>query len=484
MNIKVLALPVLLVAALFTACDSDTLDIGQSLTDNSDKLNISTDTFNILGSRTIVADSVLANSVTGYLGRVRDPETGALTTADFMSQYRIQDNYKLPALDSIVSKTAEGAYADSCLLQLNFYGYFGYSLSQMKMTAYELDHPLEENHNYYTNFDIQKEGYLRTNGLSQSRSFTLADLSSASSTGAKGTRFQNNIIVRLNKPYTDKEGKKYNNYGTYIMRMYYRHPEYFRNSYTFTKYVCPGFYFKTTGGEGVMAYVNMSNMYVYFRFQENDTTVSNGQMMMAGTEEVLQTTHIINDVEKMKELAADNKCTYVKSPAGLFTELTLPVSEIVSGHENDSLNSVKLRIPRIVNTVGSKYSLNVPGYLLMIPKSKLKKFFEDGDLPDNKTSYITSFGGTNRNEYVFNNISSLITSLYQNRANGGEDWNKVVLIPVTPTYTTRTSSSGTTTQVLTKLVHNLSMSSTRLVGGSENPNEKLTVSVVYSKFNR
>lgn len=465
----------------FIACDDTTDDIGQSIISHGEKLDITTDTFTVLGSRTIVADSVLANSVTGYLGRVKDPETGALTTADFMSQFRIQDNYRFPAIDSVMSKDANGAIADSCFLQLNFFGYFGDSLSQMKLTAYEMDHPLEENVSYYSNYDLEKRGYIRKDGLSQSRSYTLANMS-FSDDQRSSSSYQNNLIIRLNKPYTDKNGNHYNNYGTYIMRMYYQHPEYFRNSYTFTKYVCPGFYLKTTGGEGALAYVNLSNLYVYFKYKENDTLTVTGQAMMAGTEEVLQSTHIINDQNKMSQLASDTKCTYVKSPAGLFTEITLPVNEIIQGHEKDSLSSVKLVVNRIVNSEHSRYSLPVPTYMLLIPKSEMYSFFENGDLPDNKTSYLASYGGASSNNYTYNNIEGVVRYMYDNHKDGDADWNKVVLIPVTPSYTTRTSY-GQTTQVLTKLVHDMTMGSTKLIGGSDNPNEPMKVTVVYSKFN-
>ena len=59
-----------------------------------------------------------------------------------------------------------------------------------------------------------------------------------------------------------------------------------------------------------------------------------------------------------------------------------------------------------------------------------------------------------------------------------ENWNKVVLVPVDM----QTSSSSSTTAI-TKISHNMSMSSTRLVGGPDNPYSPLTISVIYSKFN-
>ena len=61
---------------LLVSCDDTTDTIGGSLVDSSDRLEISTDTFTV-STQSIIADSVLSRNVTGYLGKVRDPETGA-----------------------------------------------------------------------------------------------------------------------------------------------------------------------------------------------------------------------------------------------------------------------------------------------------------------------------------------------------------------------------------------------------------------------
>ena len=57
------------------------------------------------------------------------------------------------------------------------------------------------------------------------------------------------------------------------------------------------------------------------------------------------------------------------------------------------------------------------------------------------------------------------------------DWNKVVLVPVSTEYVTVGQN-----QVLAKVSHDMSMTSTRLVGGSANPNQPIRISVIYSKF--
>ena len=119
----------------------------------------------------------------------------------------------------------------------------------------------------------------------------------------------------------------------------------------------------------------------------------------------------------------------------------------------------------------------------MIPKDSLYSFFENGDIIDYEKSFLASYNSAN--QYVFNNISGIITYMYDAKVNGlasdpdwlakHEDWNKVVVIPVSLTL-------NSSDQVV-KIVHDMSLTSTRLVGGSENMNGPIKLSVIYSKFN-
>ena len=58
--------------------------------------------------------------------------------------------------------------------------------------------------------------------------------------------YLNNIRIPLCSPYKAKDGKTYNNYGTYLLRQYYDKASSYRNSYTFAHEVCPGFFFEIT----------------------------------------------------------------------------------------------------------------------------------------------------------------------------------------------------------------------------------------------
>lgn len=463
------------------SCDDTTDSIGNSLTDNMDMLKVTTDTFNV-ATRSIVADSVLSRSTTGYLGKIRDIETGNYITGDFMAQFSTLENYKLPEKDSIVSLQDGEVIADSCSIRLFYTDYYGDSLATMNITAYEMNEPMKEGVKYYSNFDPIAEGLIRNDGMKVNKTYTLTDLSISDEDRADESSYTPNIKINLNKPYTDKNGVTYNNYGTYIMRMYYEDPDRFKNSYNFIHEVCPGFYFKTNDGIGSMAYITVSQLNIYFRYLNDSTYV--GTTSFSATEEVLQTTNISNDKQNIADLANDNTCTYLKTPAGIFTEITLPVDEITENHSNDTINTAKISLTRINNNTHDEYSLSAPSTLLMIPKDSLYTFFENGDNVDYKKSFIATYSSST-NQYTFNNISGMITymadikkkGLAENSSwlNEHPDWNRVVVIPVS--VTTNSSSQ------IVKIVHDMSLTSTKLVGGSENPYEPIKLNVIYSKFN-
>lgn len=499
-----------LVALAMTACDDTTESIGSSLA--SDGISIETDTFDV-ATRSIIADSVLSRNATGYLGKVRDPETGAYITGDFMAQFNSLENYEFPPLDSLVTYDAQGnrvfgskgtIKVDSCEIRLFYSKSYGDTTQTMKITAYEMDKAMNEDRNYYSNFDPMTNGYVRKDGLHKDKVYNLVDYNVAKNK-RDTVGYTPYINIKLNEAYTDKNGRQYNNYGSYVMQSYYDHPSYFKNAYTFRNNVVPGFFFKQRSGLGNMAYINNSQLNIYFKYKgqvaytdsvggkavkQYRDTIYDGITVFWGTEEVLQTTTITNDRQTISQLAADESCTYLKTPAGLFTEMMLPVAEIMKGHEKDTVTSAKVTLQRINNTTTSNYAFDVPQTILMIPKDSLYSFFENGELYNNKNSYVATWSYKKSrtapsydNSYTFNNISGMISTMYHSYQNGSKsaDWNKVVLVPVTLTTTKASSSSGTTTSKVTKVTNDMSLTSTRLVKGSA-ANSPIKISVIYSKF--
>ena len=470
-----------------SSCDEDTTTVGYTLTSDVDQFTIATDTFSV-ATRSIIADSVLARSSYSYLGRVRDPETGSYITCHYTTQFNLLENEKdihFPPLDSITSLDADGLpMADSCVINVIVEAFQGDSLAAMKLQLCELDKPIAENVLYYSNFDPEAAGYVRSVGLHQNKVFSITNLQLSDSTRAvrRTNGLASYFSIPLNKEYTDRDGKTYNNFGTYIMRKYYEHPEYFKNSINFAHHVCPGFYLKTTDGSGVIAEISSTQLLTYYKFRENDSTFV-GSKMFSSTEEVLQTTLINNDKSTIQRLVEDNSCTYLKTPAGIFTEVTLPVDSIKRGrslndeHLKDTIASARIVFQTMRETSNnSEYVLTEPTNLLMIERDSLYTFFNNGHLPNSTTSFIASYNSSTK-VYTFSNIASLINHMWQRR-NSSANWNKVVLIPV---EVNTTSSSTSTSSTVVSVNNAMDISSVRLIGGSENRHAPVRISVIYNK---
>jgi hypothetical protein len=472
-------------SVMFTisSCDEDTASIGKTLTSNVDLFTIVSDTFDV-SSKSLVVDAVLSNSTYGYLGRIKDPETSAYITSDYMTQFATLEN----AIDSIfypkenVMSMKDGKeVADSCYISIMLKGFTGDSLASMKMTISELDRPIDDTKKYYTNFDPEAEGYIRTDGLKYNVMYSVTDMMDSDSVrnAEKGSY---SINIKLDKPYKAKNGKEYDNYGTYLLQTYYEHPEYFKNPSEFTKNVCPGFYFKTTDGLGMMAEIETSRLSVFYRIMNEDKKEYNVYSLFYSTQEVLQTSHIVNDVDRIKELAEEKECTYLKTPAGIYTEVELPVDDIKLNHENDTITSAKIVFHKLNDKMElSEKLLKDPTTLLMVEKDSLKNFFEDREVANNITSFLATLS-TTYNSYTFNNISSLINYLYMKKTEGGANftkehpnWNKVVLVPV------QTTAGSTATTTVSAVNNEMSITSSRLVGGEENILEPIRISVIYNK---
>lgn len=466
--------------AIFS-CSEDTKNVGTTLTNDVDKFVITSDTFKV-ATRSIVADSVLSHSSYCYLGRVKDPETGSYVTASYSSQFAIleDEDYFIPDKNLIISRDEKGEpCADSCSLRIIIRDFLGDSLAAMKLMISELDKPIKENQLYYTNFDPEAHNYIRKNGISKKKMYSIVDLTDSDSIRNKQRQgaYYYDITIPLNDPYIDKNGKEYKNYGTYIMHKYYENPSYFKSSQAFAKNVCPGFYFKTVDGLGQMAEIAYTQLITYYEWKVDESLIVFDDEKFNGTEEVLQTNLFKSDEENIERLASDDSHTYLKAPEGIFTEVTFPIENIKQGHENDSIVSAKIIFRRMNDTnVLSDVMLTEPQNLLLVERDSLYSFFEDRSLPNNKTSYLATYSQA-KNSYTFGNVSALINHMYSLRGKT-KNWNKAVLVPV---EVTTTSSSTSASATVAGVNNSLRMTSVRLVGGSKNEHEPVRISIVYNR---
>ena len=119
----------------------------------------------------------------------------------------------------------------------------------------------------------------------------------------------------------------------------------------------------------------------------------------------------------------------------------------------------------------------------------MQDFFRKNNITDDTESFAASYS-SKYGTYTFNNIAALVEKAWSDRkewlddnnktgteadlaeyANSHPDWNKVVLIPVTPV-------TGTQSTVLSYTL-DIKMHQVKLVGGANN---KLKVKIIRSRF--
>ena len=468
---KKLSLYILLAMGL-AACDDTTNNIGVYM--ESDNINASTSIYEAT-TRSILADSVLGNSNNSYLGRMIDPETHMVIKAEFLAQFSTLEDYSFPDYDLVVKDDRGEVQADSIEIRLYYNKFYGDDNNPIKVDIYELDttNVIREDSSYYSNADLTYYINSKADGPISQKVFTAKDFI-LSDDELESDSYTPNIRIMLPKEY-----------GSFIMKKYYENPDYFKNSYNFIRHVCPGFYFKIADGYGTMVKMRVGALNLYFKYRDAaKDTVYVGMSRFAATPEVLQNTYIENDNALRSWMENETSCTYLKTPAGIFTEMTLPIDQIYDGHENDSISQAQISLYRYNTQADQSIAFDIPQTLLLVPKQEIHSFFEERKVPDNKTSYVASFNSS-YNTYTFSNISNLIAYCRRHRneeaAKAGvtpeewvltnEDWNKVVFIPV---ETNEDNSNN-----IVSVTHDMGLGSARLVGGN---NDKIQMQVIYSSF--
>lgn len=436
------------------SCDDDVSTLGINMMPPTDLVTSKDTTYSVKTQSYAVGDAVLARTNMSYLGCFTDPETGTTVKSDFLAQLHCDEHFSFP----------EKITNDECTdfeLKLFIDKFVGDSLATFKLSVYELSEQLDPNADYYTNIN-PKDYYDPSSEPLTTKWFTLSDRTIDDSE-RWGNNYYHNIKVSLPTEL-----------GTKIIKDYRNNPEHFANTAAWTNSGNPcskGLYFKLEQGDGAMAYIYLVQMNIYFQYYDEEYKKDTlGLCELAATEEVVEATRFENT--NLDKLLADTGSTYLKCPAGIFTMATIPADEINS---QDTINSAKLTFTRYNDRVQSAFKLDIPKTILLVRLDDyLNGFFENYQVSDNQTSYVTTFN-SNSNTYTFNNVARLVTKMVQEKKDGTatENWNKVLLIPVETTYDSSNS--------LIKLNHDFSMSSARLVGGD---NDDVNLEVIYSTFNR
>ncbi len=527
-----------LLAITFWGCDDNTAGLGLEMFPGSDQnINGKLSTFDVT-TESVHAGKIYAMSNVGYVGKFTD-ETFGTYQAGFLAQLNCPQGMIFPEafsgttasgkgkmmtnFDNVadgvsgnytIIKDKNGKPIGNC--QINIYlwydSYFGDSLTACRLSMYVLDKKKgnkywsEDPDAHYTNID-PTEYYDSTTSLLGSKSYTAVDLSISDSIRNLST-YTPYIRITLDQTKTQDLGLKLLEGG--------------RTEDLYKKFqsIFPGVYVKSDYGDGTILYASSIQMDVAFLEHARDsitggllhTSTGKDSVIYTGrsftsTREIIQANRLENDTEKIQECINDPKCTYLKSPAGIFTQLTLPVSQIAEKLQGDTLNAVKLGIPIYNETSDKKFGMSTPKNVLLIRKKYKDSFFKKNKLSDGITSSLFSPTTTGFTQYTFNNITQMINDCLKDgerekaekrlpmtlkitnslgeekelRVNTIEewekysDWNKFILIPVLVTTDSSSSNNyyGSSNNVIS-IQHDLKPGYARLKGGTNATNASLS----------
>ena len=291
-----------------------------------------------------------------------------------------------------------------------------------------------------------------------------------------------------------------------------------------------GIYVKNDYGDGTILYIDQIEMHVIFqcymkeedsgknmkKYNSEEDSTYYSYRTFAATKEIIQANSFRSDEDKIKDKVKETGCTYLKTPAGIYTQATLPLLNnnndsqkgILDSLRNDTLNVVRLTFTNYNQTNDkNKFSMGAPSYVLLVREKEKDDFFKKNKVNDDITTYIAQHNAINTNQYVFPNIARLINTCRAERdaavialANDGKiegildvdtgtpvttieawekatQWNKVALVPVT---ITRDQNTSTALGSIISVLNDLQPGYTKLKGGSEG--DRLSMEVIYTSF--
>ena len=439
----------------FIQCDDETATIGSSIVPDGDIITVAADTF-VAKSRSIdINSSILNNSDTLYLGRYTSPTDNSTFEAGFATQFNSGSGEAFPA-DGVI-----GTCATHTKLRIFYNGYTGDGNNPMKCAVYELDNIIPEGTDYYTNFDINE--YLD------------ADKAPIATKVYSATDYALHDTIEIENYATNIEITLPNEIGNRIVSEYYNNPANFANSEAFINNIHKGVYVKCTQGDGTILNIYRINLEVGFeRYITSSTGLKDSIEALVtpfySGKEVIQLNKFDNG--DISNLVNNSNHTYIKTPAGIFTEVELPIDEIMEKFDNDTINSVKIEFASYGAIEEEGFS--APTNIIMVRKKDMNDFFSKKKVCDNKTSFHTTLA-TSTKRYTFSNIAELIKSCYREFEAGkaDSDWEKVMLIPVNVTR----DGYGN----ITKIKHYTGAGSIKLRGGE---NYDIPVEVVASSYKK
>ena len=373
----------------------------------------------------------------GYIGRIPNQEFGGIET-EYLTQMYCPEGFLFR--DQPVDNRI-----DSAFLTLYYDGYSGYGKDLVEVAAYRLDKPLPGNSKY----SLESISDYYTRGVSKE----LGRASFMAVTGTphegKGTYVRIPIAREIGQDFYDKSVA-----GS----------EVFRSQAAFDQYF-PGVYFRVSAGTGSVIRVVRTALTFCYRTEQMLKRRSTGKVDSLAYVPTIQELSHTNEVPQLSRfanmglselMAPGTDYAYVKSPAGVLAEITIPTREIKKKLDEAPKGSVRVLASAPFAISGenrqlSEYQLVYPTSLVLMPQDSVAHFFEseltDTDSPF--TTYVSRQAIQGSSTYTFGNISALISKHIEKKPD--EDL-RVVVVPVQYVAAEQQQSGAVSPSSVTNLV--------------------------------
>lgn len=543
-----------LLAITLWGCDDNTAGLGLGMFPESDRnINGKLSTFDVT-TQSIAAGDVYAKTNIGYVGKFTDATFGTyqagflaelncptgLTFPEVYQEYdangnpvaigegvRATGSMVIDENDKDITLVKKDGKAIGNIYTVEFYlmydSYFGDSLTACRLSLYDLKENIDENEAYLTNINPTKYKNL----LLGAKAYTAVDLSVKDSIRNLSSYTPNVYVPVNNKERAAEIG------GNILLKARTAGKEFGNPTF---KEAFKGIYVESDYGDGTILYVNQSQMNVVYKCYATDSITGlkldkkvlvdgekadstyYGYRYFLTTREVIQANKLENKGNTIENLITNSTtCTYLKSPAGIFTEATLPIEKINEALAGDTINAVKLTFNNYNQTSDKKFSMSIPSTVMLIRNKYKDSFFINNQLYDGVSSFVTTHSSTS-NEYTFSNITNLVNACMSEKETAEKEfaekgsitaevynkdtkkfeaktfssiekweeeteWNKVVLMPVLVSYDSSSSSSSSSNVI--GVQHDLTPGYVRLKGGKEGETDdsyKLKLEVISTNF--
>jgi len=410
-----------------SGCSDNDDTVGLAIRPDIDNIVVCADTF-VLDCENYEIPCISAQADTMVLGEFYSPTYGT-TKAELLVQLNAPDNYEFP-------DDSYNPQPDSLVLLMYYSDYFGSPYSPLEFSVYEINKKsINYTERYYS--DLNPGDFCDSTILMGKRVMTSIDLSRRNSESedsasigyvrykfdqSQASRFFN--IVKKNPTISSEE---------------------FLDNFK-------GMYITTRYGKSTLIYFKQITMYLYYHYTYKkagvDTTVSTS-IVFPANHEVRQLNHFMHPDRHEIVSNIPDSLLYIKSMAGIYPRMTLPLSKIRERfhskidtvHKILNINAAEIALECIEYDEADVY-MDPPGYMLAIDERELDDFLKHHTLPqDDDIDRVLGTYNSSSESYIFD-FTYLLTKRMEMSAEEDENIN-FVFVPVQVVYSNTTKMGVT-----------------------------------------